>query len=106
MSDLPGLTPAEIERLVMLNEACAQVQHAISKTLRYGYSSSHPSVHDYDRGRVNNRTMLAHEIGSLFYHTSLLISVKDVPGETVSTQAGYRGEQIKPWTQHQEGIEL
>lgn len=54
------LTPAEQERLVLVNEECGEVIQIISKILRHGYESYHP-----DNPSDSNRDLLAKELGDL-----------------------------------------
>lgn len=52
------LTPAEAERLAMLAEECGEVIQAITKILRHGYDSHHPSRPGITNKRLLNKEMI------------------------------------------------
>ena len=54
-----NLSPAQIERLALLIEECAEVQHIACKILRHGYEDFNPDT------SCSNRTHLAVELGQL-----------------------------------------
>jgi hypothetical protein len=68
-----ALSKAEIERLVILAEECAEVQKAAMKILRHGYESWHPAEVGH-----TNREALAEEIGHLRSAYYRLINVGDI----------------------------
>lgn len=47
------LTNAELERLAILMEECAEVQHIIGKIIRHGYESFNP----FDDNKTPNRKL-------------------------------------------------
>jgi hypothetical protein len=62
------LTPAQLERLTLVVEECAEVQQIIGKILRHGYESYHPdNTHD------DNRALLEIEMGDLNFAMDLLV---------------------------------
>lgn len=69
-----GLAPAETERLALLMEECAEVQHVIGKILRHGYQSYNPN----DEHRTPNRQLLEKELGDLRAAMQLMIREDDI----------------------------
>jgi hypothetical protein len=67
------LTPAEAERLAMLAEEAGEVVQAVTKILRHGYESYHPT----DPG-MNNRSILRAEIADLRAVWELMFEAGDV----------------------------
>jgi hypothetical protein len=70
---------ALLERLVILNEECSEVQHIISKILRHGMDSFHP-----DSPEITNTFLLQEELGDLLYAIGMVIS-KDLDESLVFT---------------------
>ena len=68
------LTEAEVERLVLLIEDCAEVQHIASKILRHGYESTDPTKND----SPTNRKLLEGELGDLEWSINFMKRVDDV----------------------------
>jgi hypothetical protein len=62
------LSPAQIERLALLAEECAEVIQIVGKILRHGYYSTHPNDPDGE----NNREMLETELGHVECAVDLL----------------------------------
>jgi hypothetical protein len=52
---------AKLERLILINEECAEVQQAISKIIRYGECSYNP----LDINKVTNKNELVKELSHL-----------------------------------------
>ena len=71
-----NLTLAEIERLTILAEEAAEVIQAVTKILRHGYESSHPSLPPHDI--FNNRQHLVKELGDLRATLAIMIQAGDV----------------------------
>lgn len=55
------LSAAEVERLTMLAEECAEVVQAVTKILRHGWTSFHPA----DPERTPNHELLDKELTDL-----------------------------------------
>ena len=70
-----GLTPGQVERLVMLAEEAGEIVQAVGKVLRHGYESSHP--HDPDS--VTNRESLMREIRDFTAVASRMGRTGDLP---------------------------
>lgn len=65
-------TTEEKEILNILSEECAEVIQAISKILRFGFDSTHPSDNTY-----TNRNHLTEELGDLYCMLNI-ISQKNI----------------------------
>ena len=76
ISDLPfnDLSPAEVERLSMLIEECAEVQHIATKILRHGYNSYHPA----DEDQTTNRELLHRELVDLRAIQNVMNDCQDI----------------------------
>lgn len=68
------LTEAELERLALLNEDCAEVMHIVSKIIRHGYESTDPTKKD----SPTNRKLLEKEMGDLEWSLNFMKRVDDV----------------------------
>jgi phosphoribosyl-ATP pyrophosphohydrolase len=91
------LTDAEIERLAILAEECAEVQQVVMKILRHGYESYHPK----DTARKTNRKLLATEIGDLQYIITLMEMQLDVSSSLIQTALENKEKHIKKYLHHQ-----
>jgi NTP pyrophosphatase (non-canonical NTP hydrolase) len=76
---LPGLSPAEIERLAMLAEECGEVVQAVGKVLRHGWDSSSPY------GSRTNRATLEREVGDVRAVIGLMLDYHDLHLAEVQT---------------------
>lgn len=96
LAGLPGLTPAETERLAMLAETCGEVVQAVGKVLRHGWESQSPY------GGRPNRVSLEREIGQVRAIVNLMLDSGDV--ELGKLQAWQRSKRVAlgKWTHHQE----
>ncbi len=90
------LTPAEIERLAVLVEECAEVQQIAMKILRHGYESHNP----FDAEKVTNRRLLQTEIGDLQLSIELLAKNKDVDLTRIAWAQIDKRERIKKYLHH------
>lgn len=92
---MSGLTPAQVERLAVLIEECAEVQQVACKILRHGYDSHHPD----DPEATSNRTLLERELGDVMFAVGLMAG-EDVCEEAVE---GYANDAIRrkfPYLHH------
>lgn len=91
---LPGLTPAETERLAMLAETCGEVVQAVGKVLRHGWESQSPY------GGRPNRVSLEREIGQVRAIVNLMLDSGDVEAREAAglaaLEAGGAGEVDAP----------
>lgn len=73
------LNPDQLERLAILNEECAEVQHIISKIIRHGFDSHNPNG-DND---ISNTELLEKEIGDVLTAIALVVDNHDVDGKEI-----------------------
>jgi NTP pyrophosphatase (non-canonical NTP hydrolase) len=90
-----GLTPAEDERLAVLEEECAEVIQAINKIRRHGWQSTHP-----DFPSINNRASLTREIGDMVYALELLIFNGDVSEDLCEKAMNDKAARIGKYLHH------
>ncbi len=90
------MTEAELERLAILMEECAEVQQIIGKIMRHGYESFHPE----DENRITNRTLLECELGDIEYICKLMINKRDVSRSSIQKFATQKEENIQQYLHH------
>lgn len=73
------LTDAELERLTLVMEECAEVQQMIGKVIRHGWNSYSP----FDPNKTTNRQLLERELGDLVCVSEFLGENLDVSTEEV-----------------------
>lgn len=91
------LTDAQLERLVILAEECAEIQQIISKIIRHGYESYHPLDPS-----TTNRALLAKEIGHTANAVNMLVEVDDVQQGAIFDAQDEKEETIKQYLHHQD----
>jgi hypothetical protein len=91
------LSDAEIERLAILAEECAEVQQVIMKILRHGYESYHPE----DPKAITNRELLSKELGHLQHAARMMINAGDVNSIEVAKSADEKQGTIDKYLHHQ-----
>ncbi len=96
MTHFNQLTPAELERLTILSEECAEVIQIVSKIQRHGYASVHPT----DPDGPTNRMMLEKEIGDVLYMISFMEASHDVNHMTVDLHSVEKGISIRQYLHH------
>jgi NTP pyrophosphatase (non-canonical NTP hydrolase) len=92
-----NLTLAQIERLNLLQEECAETIQAASKVLRFGYEGSHPK----NKG-LNNKEHLEEEIGNVCAILTLMSLSQDIDEEECSKYESEKLKTIGKYTNHQE----
>jgi NTP pyrophosphatase (non-canonical NTP hydrolase) len=97
LSDLPGLTPGEVERLAILSEECGEVVRAIGKISRYGWESTSPFVVG---GRTNRQT-LERELGSLRAVVNMMLDSQDVRLNALQSWQRTKKTALENWTLYQ-----
>ncbi len=73
------LNPAELERLAILSEECAEVIKIIGKIVRHGYESYDPT----GKEPGTNREMLEVELGHMMAMNKVLAEAGDVNKDSV-----------------------
>jgi NTP pyrophosphatase (non-canonical NTP hydrolase) len=91
------LTPAEVERLALLAEECAEVIQVIGKILRHGYESVNPK----DRDGPANREMLQNELGDIDAAISLLEEAGDVHENEITKAAAIKMAKVAQYLHEQ-----
>lgn len=86
------LTEAQAERLACLIEECSEVQKEACKILRHGYQSVNPLD-----PQVNNRDLLAWEMGDLLNTIWWLVETKDVNPKLVDTAVQNKTHRRRVW---------
>lgn len=92
-----GLSDAELERLAILSEECAEVQQIVGKILRHGYASCNP----FDKDKTMNRKLLEKEIGDINLAIELLTKARDISAAKIAYAQIDKREKIKPYLHHQ-----
>lgn len=69
-----GLGDAELERLALLGEECAEVGKMVGKITRHGYASRNPTIND----GPTNREALEREIGDVLHAIDLMAHCGDI----------------------------
>ena len=95
---ITGLTAAEMERLALLAEECAEVGQAVCKILRHGYASSNPFLEI----TITNRSSLEKEIGHLANAVNMLIAAGDVDEINIGVAEQSKQASIGRWLHFQE----
>lgn len=89
------LSAAEVERLALIAEECAEVIHVVAKVLRHGYESHHP------RGTLSNRQLLEREIGDVRFAEMLMARCGDVDSERILVEMVGKGDSVDEYLHHQ-----
>jgi|ERR1044072_2799174 NTP pyrophosphatase (non-canonical NTP hydrolase) len=89
------LTPAQIERLAVLMEECAEVQQVIGKILRHGLFSRHPM------GGPPNVDLLETELGDVVAAMRLLHAGDDIDIDMVNDHAPLKLFKLRKYTHFQ-----
>lgn len=92
------LTPAQAERLAMLIEECAEVQHVACKVLRHGYESRDPTVLD----GPTNRELLEREVGDLEATVTRMVEREDMHNLMILVASEKRRKEAGKYMHHQE----
>lgn len=91
------LTPAELERLAILQEEMGESIQVIGKILRHGYQSHNPN----DPTRQSNRHMLIEELSHVWFAMELMGIAEDINPAIMRTMRRAKAEKIGKWTHHQ-----
>jgi len=99
MTETPfnDLCPAEVERLAILAEECAEVIQIVGKILRHGYKSTHPDNED----GPNNREMLEGEIGHVLNAIKRMDESLDILASNAKKEQRRKAVKIEKYLHHQ-----
>ena len=92
------LTPAEVERLALLAEECAEVIQAVTKILRHGYEGH--NTHNVPE--FINRKMLEMELGHVMFALRFMRNNQDIDVLAVERAADEKAARISRWLRHNE----
>lgn len=85
------LSPAQVERLSLLAEECAEVIQIVGKILRHGYENYSPR----DPGKRTNRFLLESELGHVEFAVELMKDWNDVSAGQISN--GFMDKSFNVW---------
>lgn len=91
-----NLSPAELERLALVAEECAEVQQIIMKIIRHGYESYHPN----DLDKITNRILLTKELGDLVFCIGLMVAYEDVDHASVEEAIDEKSSRVWKYLHH------
>ncbi len=94
------MTEAELERLAILIEECAEVQHIACKILRHGYGSFHPG----DTRRTPNRQILERELADVYAVMMAMTTAGDFSMCEVTQDWSAVWAKKKPYLHHQVAV--
>ena len=89
------MTNAELERLAILSEECGEVVHIISKIIRHGFRSFHPS-----NPEKSNRRLLEKELADLLFIIDFMVDCGDISHNGILTQLDKKAEDIGKYLHH------
>lgn len=92
------MTNAQLERLALLVEECAEVQQISMKIVRHGYESYHP----LDQEKKSNKKLLERELGDLVFAIGLLASSLDINMVNVNEHKWNKKNTINKYLHHNE----
>jgi NTP pyrophosphatase (non-canonical NTP hydrolase) len=92
-----NLTPAQAERLAMLAEEAGELVHVIGKALRHGLDSTDPTAPT----PVTNASLIAAELGDLYYAARLLAEAGDIRQSAVVLAVESAAARKPRWLHHQ-----
>ena len=93
------LTPAELERLAILGEECAETVHIIGKILRHGYESYDPT--EALTEQRSNRFLLENELGHVMWAIRAMCLTYDINAERIEKHATEKGPRAAKYLHHQ-----
>ncbi len=87
-----GIDPARAERLYLLAEECAELQHKIMKTLRHGMKNYNPLI---EGTAPTNQEEMEFEAGDIMFAMDLCFKNGDMNG--MRAEAGKSLKSAKVW---------
>lgn len=97
MSNVNGLTLAQVELLDMLQEEAAEVIQIVAKLKRHGPMSYHPA----DPEQTTNVTLMCRELGDLIGVMAAMDEKGMVYNEIVEQYAATKMDRAAPYLHHQ-----
>lgn len=91
------MSNAELERLAILVEECAEVQQIAMKIIRHGYESYNP----FDENKISNRKLLEKELGDLIFAYRLLLGSNDIDYGEIEKSIGNKSRSIQQYLHFQ-----
>jgi len=91
-----NLTPAQLERLVLLAEECGEVVQIIGKIIRHGYESHNPC----DDNKTINRELLNKEISHIYVALRLMDEEGDTDDDRISWHKKAKRASIQKYLHH------
>ena len=98
MQHFNRLTPAELERLAILGEECAEVGHMIGKILRHGYQSYDP-IPGHDP--TQNRFLLEKELSDVMWIVRAMCEAHDINAERIEKRSTEKESRARKYLHHQ-----
>jgi len=95
-----NLTPAQVERLVKLQEEMNEAGKELCKILLHGFHATGPNGVTYD-----NETALSKELGDVRSAIRLLVDCGDLNGRTIYLAQADKDQCITRYMHHQDGSE-
>jgi hypothetical protein len=89
LSEVPGLSSAEYERLAILMEEMGEAIQIIGKVLRHGYEGHHP-----DTPLTTNRALLELELGGVRAAIILMLHAGDLSDTKMEIHARHKYEKL------------
>jgi hypothetical protein len=93
------LSDAELERLAILAEECAEVIQVIGKILRHGYESD-----NHGKLPQTNRQHLEEEIGNVRCIIEKMVTANDLREWRIEVERLHKEATIGKYLHHQEGL--
>lgn len=102
----PYLSPAQLERLAILQGELAKVSQVVSKIMRHGYESWNPDNPNViiDQAGIhhpNNLDDLEKELGHLFHSIRMLSDIHEISNKAMHEAHINKRETIRRWLHHQ-----
>lgn len=92
-----NLTDAQLERLALLSEECAETIQIVNKIIRHGYGSCNP----FDETKTTNRELLEKEIGHMQVAHAMLCDGKDIDDDNCSKSFWKKRKEVNKYLHHQ-----
>jgi len=81
------------ETLGILQEECAEVIQAASKTIRFGFDSCYPT-----EDSASTKECLELELGQLLCMIDILVEQEVIDADAMMTAMEYKREKLKKWS--------